>query len=233
MRFLFHCLAILSFFTVFPQESVSSEAPKTVKIDSLYREDQFYFSVTYNLLTQNPNDLKQDRFSAGLSVGFLRDMPVNKDRTIAVATGVGLSYKNYYQNLTIKEQPDGNRVYEVKSYKDFESNKYRQYLVEVPLEFRWRNSTYESYKFWRIYGGVKFSYVLTDKSVFKNSEGTFVIRNNPDANKFQYGLYLSSGYNTWNVYAYYGLKPLFESKTTDNEDINMRAMSIGVIFYIL
>jgi hypothetical protein len=31
--------------------------------------------------------------------------------------------------------------------------KFTQLLVEVPLEFRWRSSTFESYKFWRIYGG--------------------------------------------------------------------------------
>src|SRR5690606_5822295 len=108
--------------------------------------------------------------------GFLRDMPINKDRTIAIASGIGLSYKNYYQNLTIKDQPDGTRSYSVLPYSELESNKYRQYLVDVPLEFRWRNSTYESYKFWRIYGGIKFSYVLADKSVLKDDEGTDIIR---------------------------------------------------------
>lgn len=233
MRFIFSYLFFISFFSVFAQEETKPEIKPVVKIDSLYREDQFYFSVTYNLLVQNPESLKQDRFSAGISFGFLRDMPVNKDRTIAIASGIGLSYKNYYQNLTIKDQPDGTRSYSVMSYNAFESNKYRQYLVDVPLEFRWRNSTYESYKFWRIYGGIKFSYVLGDKSVLKDDDGTHIIKNNPEANKFQYGLYLSTGYNTWNVYAYYGLKPLFNSKTTEGESIDMRAMNIGLIFYIL
>lgn len=233
MRLIFSYLFLISFFSVFAQEEAKPELKPVVKIDSLYREDQFYFSVTYNLLVQNPESLKQDRFSAGISFGFLRDMPVNKDRTIAIASGIGLSYKNYYQNLTIKDQPDGTRSYSVISYNAFESNKYRQYLVDVPLEFRWRNSTYESYKFWRIYGGIKFSYVLGDKSVLKDDDGTHIIKNNPEANKFQYGLYLSTGYNTWNVYAYYGLKPLFNSKTTEGESIDMRAMNIGLIFYIL
>lgn len=233
MRFIFSYLFFISFFSVFAQEETKPEIKPVVKIDSLYREDQFYFSVTYNLLVQNPESLKQDRFSAGIAIGFLRDMPVNKDRTIAIASGIGLSYKNYYQNLTIKDQPDGTRSYSVMSYNAFESNKYRQYLVDVPLEFRWRNSTYESYKFWRIYGGIKFSYVLGDKSVLKDDDGTHIIKNNPEANKFQYGLYLSTGYNTWNVYAYYGLKPLFNSKTTEGESIDMRAMNIGLIFYIL
>lgn len=233
MRFIFSCLFFISFFSVFAQEETKPEIKPVVKIDSLYREDQFYFSVTYNLLVQNPESLKQDRFSAGIAIGFLRDMPVNKDRTIAIASGIGLSYKNYYQNLTIKDQPDGTHSYNVLSYNAFESNKYLQYLVDVPLEFRWRNSTYESYKFWRIYGGIKFSYVLADKSVLKDKDGTHIIKNNADVNKFQYGVYLSTGYNTWNVYAYYGLKPLFKSKTTEGESIDMRTMNIGLIFYIL
>ncbi|EJL65926.1 porin family protein [Flavobacterium sp. CF136] len=232
MRLFFSCLFLVSFLNVFSQEAKTELLPQ-VKVDSLYREDQFYFAVTYNLLVQAPAGLKQDKFSAGISLGFLRDMPINKDRTVAIATGLGLSYKNYYQNLTI-QNVEGNLVYDVNSYDAFNSNKFRQYLVDLPIEFRWRNSTYESYKFWRIYGGIKFSYVFSDKSIFRDGENTYVVRNNPDVNKFQYGVYLSTGYNTWNVYAYYGLKPLFKSaQTVNGENIDMRTMNIGLIFYIL
>lgn len=225
----------MSFFSVFSQEEVKTEVKPVVKIDSLYREDQFYFSLTYNLLVQGPDGLKQDKFSAGLSAGFLRDMPINKKRTIAIATGLGLSYQNYYQNLTISETQNGALVYGVNDSGEFKSNRYRQYLVDLPIEFRWRNSTYESYKFWRIYGGVKFSYVISDKSVLDDGETTYKIKNNPSINKFQYGLYLSTGYNTWNVYAFYGLNPLFDKsvKTVSGESISMRAMNVGLIFYIL
>lgn len=232
MRLFFSCLFLVSFLNVFSQEEKVTLLPK-VKVDSLYREDQFYFAVTYNLLVQGPSGLKQDRFSAGISLGFLRDMPINKDRTVAIATGLGLSYKNYYQNLTI-QNIQGNLVYDVNPYSEFNSNKFRQYLVDLPIEFRWRNSTYESYKFWRIYGGIKFSYVLSNKSILRDGETTSIVKNNPDVDKFQYGVYLSTGYNTWNVYAYYGLKPLFKSvQTLNGENIDMRAMNIGLIFYIL
>ena len=234
MRFLFSCFFLVSFLNVFSQEETNPKIEPVIKIDSLYREDQFYVAVTYNLLVNGPEGLKQDKFSAGISMGFLRDMPINKDRTVAIAAGLGLSYKNYIQNLTIQDV-QGDLVYGVGPFNEFDSNKFRQYLVDLPIEFRWRNSTYESYKFWRIYGGVKFSYVFSDKSVFKDGEqGKSVIKNNPDMNKFQYGIYLSTGYNTWNVYAYYGLSPLFKSaKTLQGDDIDMRTMNIGLIFYIL
>ena len=84
----------MSFFSVFAQEETKPKLEPIVKIDSLYREDQFYFSITYNLLTQIPKDLKQNKFSAGLSAGFLRDMPINEKRTLAIAAGLGLSYQN-------------------------------------------------------------------------------------------------------------------------------------------
>lgn len=182
-----------------------------------------------------PTGLKQDKFSAGLSAGFLRDMPINKTRTIAIAAGLGLSYQNFYQNLTISKGPTGDLIYGVNDSGQFVSNRYKQYSVDVPIEFRWRNSTYESYKFWRIYSGVKLSYVFSDKSILKDGESTYKISNNKDVNQFQYGVYVSAGYNTWNVYCYYGLNGLFDKsvKTISGESINVKAMNIGLIFYIL
>ena len=233
MRLFFSCLFLVSFYSVFSQEEIKSEIKPVVKIDSLYREDQFYFSITYNAIMKAPQGLSQDRFSAGLSFGFLRDMPINKDRTFAVATGLGLSYRNWYQNLAItgtKEAP----LYNIVDYDDINTNKFYAYLLEVPIEFRWRNSTYESYKFWRIYGGVKINYMFYDKSVFKGFGQTVKIANNKDVNKFQYGVYLSTGYNTWNLYAYYSLNSLFKSTAkTPTEEVDIRAMSLGLIFYIL
>ncbi|WP_317174431.1 MULTISPECIES: porin family protein [unclassified Flavobacterium] len=234
MRLLFSCLFLVSFFNVFAQEETKPKIEPIVKIDSLYREDQFYFTVTYNLLAQIPKGLKQDKFSAGLSAGFLRDMPINKKRTVAVATGLGLSYQNFFQNITISKDQAGAIIYGVNDYNEFVSNKYRQYLVDVPIEFRWRNSTFDSYKFWRIYGGVKLSYVISSKSLLNDGETTYKIVNNPDINKFQYGAYISAGYNTWNVYMYYGLNPLFKDvKTVSGEKLDVTTMNIGLIFYIL
>ncbi|OMQ08567.1 hypothetical protein BXU01_21390 [[Flexibacter] sp. ATCC 35103] len=234
MRLLLSCLFLVSFFNSFSQE-VKPELQPIVKIDSLYREDQFYFSITYNLLVQGPSGLKQDKFSAGISGGFLRDMPINKDRTIAIAAGLGFSYQNFYQNLTISKDQNGKQVYGVNNYSEFVSNRYKQYSVDVPIEFRWRNSTYESYKFWRVYSGVKLSYVFSDKSILKDGENSYKISNNKDINQFQYGIYLSAGYNTWNVYCYYGLNGLFDKsvKTISGENVAVKAMNIGLIFYIL
>lgn len=235
MRLLFSCLFLVSFFNAFSQEDVKAEVKPAVKIDSLYREDQFFFSVTYNMFTDIPQKFKQNKFSLGLSGGFLRDMPINKTRTVSIAAGLGFSYQNYYQNLTVSKDGAGAAVYNVNSYSEFVSNRYRQYSVDLPIEFRWRNSTYESTKFWRIYAGVKLSYVFSNTSILDDGENTYRINNNDAINKFQYGPYLSTGYNTWNLYLYYGLSPLFKDGTTtlSGEKLTMKTLNAGLIFYIL
>jgi hypothetical protein len=98
MRIIFSFLCYCPF-RLFSQEVQLTKDAAEVKL-ILYREDQFYFGFTYNTLQQKPAGVSQDKFSAGFSGGFLRDM-LNKDRTHAVAVGLGITYNNYIQNLAI------------------------------------------------------------------------------------------------------------------------------------
>lgn len=219
--------------TVFSQENTPSQDTLIMKVDSLYREDQFYFGITYNILTDGPSGLSQSKFSSGLSGGFLRDMPLNKKRTVAIASGIGFTYNNYNQNIAISAT-DGMPVYAlIDANRDYNKNKFSLLSVDVPVEFRWRTSTYESHKFWRIYTGIKFSYLLYDKSVFDSAQGKVVVTGNKDFNKLQYGAYVSAGYNTINLYAYYGLNSIFKSAKIEDKSITMKALNIGIVFYIL
>lgn len=233
MRFLLSCFLFVLVLPAFSQETAKNQAVPKVKIDSLYREDQFYFGFTFNTLQKKPAGLVQEKFSSGFSLGFLRDMPVNKKRTVAIAPGLGFTYNNYNQNLAVAKV-DGVPVYTViDENESFDKNRFSQFSVDVPIEFRWRTSTYESHKFWRIYGGFKVSYLIYDKSVYKDDLGKVVVSNNPDFNKLQYGTYLAVGYNSINVYAYYGLNPLFQSAKTSTENIDMNSLNLGIMFYIL
>jgi len=233
MRIFLGCFLFISFSSLFSQEIAVPEIVPLIKVDSLYREDQFYFAVTYNLLANRPAGLTQNKFSSGFKAGFLRDMPINKARTVAIAAGVGLTYDNYNENMAITGTAE-NGVYNIiNSNENYSKNKFSQLAFDVPIEFRWRTSTYQSHKFWRIYTGIKFSYLLYDKSVFNSENNNVEIKGNNDFNKFQYGAYLSSGYNTINLYAYYGLNPLFKSATINGQKLDMRSVSLGIIFFIL
>lgn len=233
MRLLVSCFLFFLVLPVFSQENANTEIPKTVKIDSLYREDQFYFSFTLNTLQTKPAGLTQDKFSAGFSTGFLRDFPLNKKRTIAIAPGIGFAYNNFHQNLKITESNTTSVYSIIQSDVDFDRNLFSQFLVEMPIEFRWRTSTFDSHKFWRVYAGFKVGYLLFDRSVFKDSSGKIVVNDNKDFNKFQYGTYISAGYNSINIFAYYGLNPLFQKAMTSTETINLNTLNVGIMFYIL
>jgi hypothetical protein len=233
MKLFFFFFLFLCTLPCFSQEDANSENVPKIKIDSLYREDQFYFSFSLNSLQNKPAGLTQDKFSSGFTFGFLRDFPVNKNRNIAIAPGIGLAYNNFNQNLKITET-NQTRDYEIiESKVTFDKNRFSQLLVEVPIEFRWRSSTFESHKFWRIYGGFKVGYLLYDESIYKDVNGKIVVTNNDDFNKVQYGTYISAGYNSINIFAYYGLNSLFQSAKTATESIDMNSLNVGVMFYIL
>ena len=229
MRYVFLLIGLVFYGLGYSQE---------VTIDSLdtkYREDQFYVSISYNLLTNGPDGFSQNGISTGFHLGFIRDMPINKRRNWAIGLGFGLSSNSYNQELRIAEN-SGEFSYSIidDSEINVSKNKFTRYLLEVPLELRWRSSNASKYKFWRIYSGIKLGYLAYSTAKFKSSMGDITVSNIEDFNTFQYGLTLSAGYNTWNFQLYYGLNNLFnETAQIDGESINLRAVKIGIIFYIL
>ena len=87
---------VLFIFLLLITSSCFSQEEKVVdstKIDTRYREDQFYVSVTYNLLNNKPSGMSQSGFSSGFHLGFIRDMPINDKRNLAIGIGLGLSSK--------------------------------------------------------------------------------------------------------------------------------------------
>ena len=228
-----HFILIILFLTF--KAAFTQEKPLSTVIDSLYREDQFYIGITYNLLGNKPNDLSQSGLSSGLQFGFIRDMPINKNRNIAIGIGFGYSMNSYNNNLFIEKDANSNYVYSIiGSEINYSKNKINNHIIEMPIEFRWRKSTPISYNFWRFYTGVKIGYVLLDKYKFSGDSGDFTHNNIDDLNSLQYGLTASLGYNTWNLYLYYGLNPLFKNSAEINgEKINMNTLKVGLMFYIL
>ncbi|WP_298237626.1 porin family protein [uncultured Algibacter sp.] len=203
--------------------------------DSLYREDQFYIGVTYNLLGKKPMNLSQTGFSSGFHLGFIRDMPINKKRNVAFGIGLGISSNSYNQNLLIDKDNLANSTYTILDDNGtFTKNKFSTHLIELPFEFRWRTSTPTEYNFWRIYTGFKVGYMFTHTTKYKGDLGSIKHSNISEFNDFQYGLTLSVGYNTWNINIYYGLNPIFSSDSLlEGNQLDMNAVKIGLMFYIL
>jgi len=203
--------------------------------DTLYKEDQFYIGVTYNLLGKKPNNLSQRGFSTGVHFGAIKDIPLNDYRNIAIGIGLGVSLNSFNQNLLISKDANNEITYSLlASSAGYTKNKFSMQLVELPIEFRWRTSTPTEYKFWRIYTGFKLGYMYTNIAKHKGSLGDFKHRNIKDFNELQYGLTLSAGYNTWNIYLYYALNPLFSDKAIVNGNmLTTNVLNVGLMFYIL
>ncbi|MDG5490783.1 porin family protein [Psychroserpens sp. SPM9] len=238
---IFYVLLILPIINGFAQEDTNplAETPKNDSIavvDHQYKEDQFYLAITYNLLGQKPDGVSQNGFSSGFHLGFIKDMPINTQRNIAIGLGLGLSSNSYNQTLLITEE-NGDYIYtDIDDDTSFSKNKFTTYLLEMPIEFRWRTSTPKDYDFWRIYTGFKIGYVFHNSSKFNGSPNDIKLSNIDDFNAFQYGLTFSAGYSNVNFHFYYALNTIFDTNAKvsgTGEAVDMNAIKIGLIFYIL
>lgn len=199
-------------------------------LDLKYLEDQIYLSVTYSILNNKPATISQNGFSGGFSLGFIKDIPLNEQRNIGIAIGAGYGYKIYVQNLKISRE---NQTSSFDLAENYKTNRFGISALELPFEFRWRNSTPEKYNFWRVYGGLKIAYLINEKTKFEDVNGLITTKNLPEFNKFQYGIILATGYSTWNLYLYYGLSPLFKNAVFNERNLDLTDINIGLKFYIM
>jgi hypothetical protein len=205
-------------------------------LDQQYREDQFYAGVTYNLLTSVPSGINIVGVSGGVHFGFMRDMPINEKRNMAVAIGAGLAFDRYGYNLFIGEDANENTIFRsLGSEIEFDVSRFSTATIEAPLEFRWRTSTPSDYKFWRIYGGFRVGYTYWYRAFFSQTNNVVNQTKIPEFEKLRLAATLNFGYSTFNFYAYYSINPFFKDAILENtgESLDFRTLKLGVIFYIL
>lgn len=206
-------------------------------VDSLYREDQFYLGFTYNILTGSNDEISQSGFSGGFKVGFIRDWPINDRRNVAIGTGLGWAIDTYGQNLFVGEASDsGETVFQIIDdvVTDYDTNRFTLQSVEAPIQFRWRTSTPESHKFWRIYTGVRLGYVYHFNSTFEQPGNSVNQTQVPEFNRFRLGTTFTFGYNTFNFHFYYSLNSFFDKEAQiEGEPFDLKTFQVGLMFYIL
>jgi len=202
--------------------------------DLKYLEDQFYLGITYNLILNKPEGVKQSNFSYGLQGGIIKDIPLNSRRNVGIGIGLGYAYNSYYTNLFVNETDTGFEYTILDSDVSYKRNKLDTHVIELPIEFRWRTSTPSDYKFWRVYAGMKLGYIVGSRSKFVSNTEKISFYNT-DTRNFRYGVMLNFGYSTFNVHVYYALSNLFNDNVTTVEGtpIEFRPLRIGIIFYIL
>ncbi len=227
---------ILNFiFLLISLSTIAQDKEKNIQLDnSRYLEDQLFVGVSYNLFISKPDGISLRGFSNTIFAGYLRDIPLNENRNTGIGIGLGYGRNVYYHNMKIINEDHETIFSDFAGIDDYDSNKFIFHSVDLPFEFRIRNSTKNENKFWRIYTGVKFSYVFFHKSEFNLNEIAQKYTHFEHMNKLQYGLTSSIGYGTWNAYFYYGLTNIFEDALFNNsEKLNIKSVRFGLIFYIL
>jgi len=228
------CVLLFLMLSVTSLLAAQEFSDSTRGVDTKYLEDQFYVGLTYNFILNKPEGVTQRNLSYGLMAGFIKDIPINLRRNVAIGIGLGYAVNSYYSNLRAIETASGFTYQYLDGSVSYKRNKIETHLIEMPLEFRWRNSTATDFKFWRLYAGLKLGYIVGSRSKFVTSsyKDSFF---NTDTRNFRYGLMLNFGYNTFNIHAYYALNSLFEDGTfgPDSGQIEFKPLRIGLIFYIL
>ncbi|WP_213521273.1 porin family protein [Nonlabens sp.] len=228
-------LFLLSTFSSVAQEKKQEENAIPSVVDSLYREDQFYVGLSFNLISNKPNSFSQNGFSGGVHIGFIRDMPINKRRNLAIGVGLGVSTNTYNSNLFIDETPSGSTTFSIiEDNTNVDRNRFNTNLLEMPIQLRWRTSTPTNYSFWRIYTGVKLSYIYNYKAIFKNAERSSILTDIPELNRLRYAATLTVGNGSFNAFVQYDLITLFDKDALiDNQRVDLQPIKFGVEFYML
>ena len=129
-----------------------------------YKEDQIYFGISYISLKNNIDNFKQNGFSRSFFVGFINDFSLNKKGDLALGLGLGYSNDKYISNLEYSFDELKNSLrFKVPNEKSDFKNYIKTHSLELPFQFRWRNSTIDTYQFWRIHLGYKLKYIFYNK----------------------------------------------------------------------
>lgn len=203
----------------------------SLQLGDKYLEDQLYFGVTYNQLINQPSGVLNSGFSYGINAGYIRDISLVKSGQVALGIGVGYAFDSFKHGFKVLTQ--GSDVVIEVDPSIQTTNGLKLHSLEFPLEFRWRTSTANKYKFWRIYTGLKVSYNLKNSISYTNNSVVSTYNNIARFNKLQYGLTFSAGYSTFNFNLYYGLSPLFKDASLGTKSIGTKTIKIGMLFYIL
>tara|TARA_B100000242_G_C43053646_1_gene492495 strand:+ start:2360 stop:3031 length:672 start_codon:yes stop_codon:yes gene_type:complete len=199
--------------------------------DDRYREDQIYISFYYNSLKNGFEKFKENKFSSSINFGFIRDIPLNKSGKFALGIGLGFGFNSYNNNLKINQINNNLNFEFLENQIEYDKNKFISSEIQIPMEIRLRNSSINTYKFWRLYAGIKYSRVLSSKYKFDSENIKYHI-DDIQLNPHKLGLTLNIGFNTWNIGLYKAIRPFFDKKNS-NLSTDLEEFKVGLIFYIL
>ncbi|CAL2104929.1 Outer membrane protein beta-barrel domain-containing protein [Tenacibaculum sp. 190524A02b] len=203
----------------------------SLQIGDAYFEDQLYMDFTYNVLYNQPEGFKVSSFSYGISMGYIKDIPLKRSGKLALGVGLGYGYDSFNHSIYVIQENNKSNFFPV--LEGASNNKLRLHNIEMPIQIRFRTSDAKKYSFWRLYAGIKLIYNVNNRFTYDVNNVGNVITNLNDFNKWQMGLTMSAGYSAFNFYIYYGLTPLFKNVNYNGAAIDTKYFKLGLSFFLL
>lgn len=198
----------------------------SLQLGDHYSEDQLYMSISYAQLYDQPANSSRKGFSYSFSAGIMKDIILNKRGNFSFAIGAGYGFDAFNHGFQLSET-NGQVLIDISPLET--ANNLRIHNVEIPFEIRWRTSTANKYKFWRVYTGVKVTYNFANEFKYTPTASSF--QNVARFNKWQYGATVSAGYDDFNIQVYYGFSPIL--KDDGASIISTKILRLGFVFYFL
>ncbi|MCZ2393900.1 MAG: PorT family protein [Chitinophagales bacterium] len=178
-------------------------------------KDRLVVDFSYDMLLNLPDSIKMKGFSRGFNVYFTYDIVIGKSR-FSIAPGIGIGNNNYFHKYSVSSDSVGTYFNRYPEGVNVKRSKLALSYADIPVEFRYRSAPNKKGSSWKLAAGIKAGMMIQNKLKYKGDDTgkgekykTFDIEN---INKFRYGVMIRGGYGIWNLFAYYSLSDVFNSK---------------------
>lgn len=192
------------------------------------------FSYGYAMLLQTPEELQQ-AYSDAWQLQFMNEILLGTKNHFSFSYGLGFSQFNWRSNLRIITSPAAQELNYSYLATDsiYNKNRLLATYVDLPIEIRWRSNTNKYGRYWRFYFGGLVGYRMNSSSLFKVDDYSVKNYGISDLANVHYGVFVRTGFWMFNVYAYYGINPVFKSTAPGWEDLqDMRSLTLGLTISI-
>lgn len=188
------------------------------------------FSYSYLMMLNKPAELKEKWNSNAWQLQLMNETYLRAGSHFSLGYGLGISNYYYHNNLRISTNPNGGDLnYSWLTDTTYKTNRFSASYIDIPIEFRYRSNTNKYGRYYRFYVGALVGYRINSFSHFKNGDYSVKHYRINDLARWHYGVYMRTGFWIFNIFAYYGINPTFDSTPAGWEALkDIHSLQLGV-----
>lgn len=200
----------------------TSNKPKSRKYDRLIFD--IYYSGAYSA----DNISNNSSLNLGFSSNFMNEFALNKNNTISIGTGLGLSTTKINLNYNLVLGNDNFiSCFPSESY-DYQKNSLNGLNFNIPLELRFKTKGWSHYK---IHFGGRLGYQvrLKENYFYDDTDRNYKTSLKKAAEHLTYSIHTRIGIRNYSIYASYNLNPLF--KHVESPKLNWFQLGLSISLF--